>query len=91
MEVTPQAPGTAIRCILAGLIALAASACTVPGSDPAAVRQVANRADPATQAAPVRADPIARAAPDDPVKVIGEVLEERLHIMIAAARPATAQ
>ncbi len=87
MEIAPQTPGTALRCILAGLVALAASACTAPDTGPAGTRLAAGSGDPAAHALPVRADPTSQATPQDPIKVIDDAMEEQVRIILAAAHP----
>jgi len=87
MGIAPHTPGTALRCILAALVALAASACTAPDADPAGTRQVADRGGPSAQALPGRGDPTAQVPPADPIKVIGDTLEAQVRIILAAAHP----
>jgi hypothetical protein len=80
MEIARQASGTVARCLLAGLIALAASGCTALNADSAGGQQATNGAGQAR----ADADPT-QATAQDPVKQIGDILEERVRIMVAAA------
>jgi hypothetical protein len=83
MEIAPQAPRTVVRCILAGLIVLAVSACVGPETGPAGGRQGADRNNQML----ARADLAVQEAPQDPIKVIGEAMEAQIRVILAAAHP----
>ncbi len=86
MKIAPSAGTTIPRCILAGFIALAVSACVAPDRNPAGTVQAGTRAQSFAQATSARTGPVAQATPDDPVKAVGDVLEQRMLIMIGSAQ-----
>ena len=76
MESPSQGPRTAGNCILAGLIALAVSACAGPQADPTTARQAGAQTDLAAQV-----------PPPDPIKLIDDAMEEQIRLIVAAAHP----
>ena len=75
MKIAISAGTRAGRLILAGLITLAVSACAAP-----------DRAQSVALSASSRTEPVARTAPVDPVKAIGDALEQRMIIMVGTAQ-----
>ena len=86
MTIAAGTGASSARLVFAGLIALAVSACAAPASNWAGAYHAGNRARSGAQAAPARTDAAARSAPVDPVKAIGDALEDRMVIMIGSAQ-----
>jgi hypothetical protein len=77
---------TVVHVVLAGLIALGASACAAPNSDPVGAYQAGGLAMQGAQLPPAPTRPITRPTPADPVQAIDDTMEDRLDFMIDAAR-----
>lgn len=85
MNIASSGGTAAPRLVLAGLIALLVGACAAPDSNPGSPYQAGTRTQSVAQTTPARTFPVATATTDDPVKAVGDVLEQRMLIMIGSA------
>jgi hypothetical protein len=86
MRLASPSGTTVVHLVLTGLIALGASACAAPNSDPVGAYQTGGLAKHAAQLSPAPTRLVTRPTPADPVQAINETMEDRLDFMIDAAR-----